>query len=339
MGGGGGTQESTSKTEISPDFKPYITYSLGEAKRLYEGMPAAPETLAVSPTGATTEALARAERRAMAGSPLVGQAQNVFASQMGYTSPYAQRIENLGLSAADPSSAFYRSMMEGQPDSEAMQMARRTASGEYLKPSPYLEGALGQANRLAGEQYTKNIQALQSQAASAGRYGSAAMGQQAGTAQDVFARALTEQNQKAMLENYMGERAAQEAAIGRLGTMEQQRLANRFAGAGGLTAGEQAALQTRLGALGAAENITAADLQRQSAAAQLAPQMAAADFADLQRLLQVGQAREGYEQQAIQGRLAAQDIPLQRLQRAANVFYGAPLETTTEQRATPQGGK
>jgi hypothetical protein len=339
MGGGGGGQTQTSTTTIDPAFKPYITYALGEAQRLYQGMPAAPETLAVAPSEATQQALQMAQQRAISGSPLIGQAQNVLSSQMGYTSPYAQRIENLGLAAADPSGAFYRSMMEGQPESEAMQMARRTASGEYLKPSPYLEGALGQANRLAGEQYTKNIQQLQSEAASRGRYGSAAMGQQAGTTQDIFARALAEQNQKAMLENYMAERGAQEAAIGRLGTMEQQTVANRFAGASGLTAGEQAALQTRLGALGAAQNITAADLARQSAAAQLAPQMAAADFADLQRLLQVGQAREGYQREAIQGRLAAQDIPLQRLARAAQVTYGAPLETSSTSTATPTGGK
>lgn len=238
MGGGGGTQESTTKTEISPDFKPYITYSLGEAKRLYEGMPQAPETLAVAPSAATQQALQMAQQRAIAGSPMLKAAQ-------------------------------------------AEQLA--TIQGRGV--NPFLGGALEQANRLAGEQYTRNIQALQSKAASAGRYGSAAMGQQAGTAQDVFARALAEQGGQLAYSSAEAERA------------------------------------------------------RQVAAAQGAPQMAAADFADLQRLLQVGQAREGYEQQAIQGRLAAQDIPLQRLQRAANVFYGAPLETKTEQRATPQGGK
>jgi len=336
MGGGGGTQES--KTELSPEFKPYVNFSLGEAKRLYQAMPAAPETLAVSPSGATLSALGAAERRALAGSPLVSQAQDVYARQMGYISPYAGRIETMGLGAADPSAGFYRSMMEGQPESEAARLTRETAAGNYLQGgSPFLQGALGQANRLAGEEFTRNIQALQSQAASAGRYGSAALGQQAGQAQDVFARALAEQNQKAYLQNYMAERQAQEAAMGRLGTLEQQAVANRFAGAGGLTSGEQAALQTRLGALGAAQDITAADLARQGQVARFAPELAAQDFADLQRLLQVGQAREGYEQQAIQGRLAAQDIPMQRLQRAANVFYGAPLETKTT--STPQGGK
>jgi hypothetical protein len=142
---------------------------------------------------------------------------------------------------------------------------------------------LEQANRLAGEQYTRNIQNLQSQASSAGRYGSSAMGQQAGQAQDIFARSLAEQG---------GQLAYQSAE---------------------------------------------AERQRQMLAAQAAPQMAAADYADIQRLLQAGQAQEGYAQQALQGQLAAQDLPMQRLQQAANVFYGAPLETTTT--ATPQGGK
>lgn len=234
MGGGGGGQSS--RTEIAPEFKPYITYSLGEAKRVYQGMPAAPETLAVAPSAATQQALQMAQQRAVGGSPLLRAGQ-------------------------------------------AEQLA--TIQGRGV--NPFLGGALQQANRLAGERYTQDIQNLQSQASSAGRYGSAAMGQQAGKAQDIFARALAEQGGQLAYSSAEAERA------------------------------------------------------RQVEAARAAPQMSAADYADLQRLLQVGQAREGYEQQAIQGRLAAQDIPMQRLQQAANVFYGAPLETTTT--STPQGGK
>jgi hypothetical protein len=174
--------------------------------------------------------------------------------------------------------------MAGSPLAQAgMQEQLATIQGRGV--NPFLGGALEQANRLAGEQFTRNVQNLQSQAASAGRYGSSAMGQQAGVAQDIFARALAEQG-------------------GQL-------------------------------AFSSAE----AERQRQVQAAQNAPQMAASDYADIQRLLQVGQGREGYEQRAIQGQLAAQEIPMQRLQQAANVFYGAPLETTTTQQATPQGGK
>jgi hypothetical protein len=80
-----------------------------------------------------------------------------------------------------------------------------------------------------------------------------------------------------------------------------------------------------------------AERARQMQAAQAAPGMAQADYADIQRLLQAGQAQEGYAQQALQGRLAAQDLPMQRLQQAANVFYGAPLETKST--TTTEGGK
>jgi hypothetical protein len=233
-GGGGGTQET--KTEIAPEFKPYITYSLGEAQRLYQGMPQAPETLAPEQSAFSQQAIQQAAQRAQMGSPLVGAAQ-------------------------------------------AEQLA--TIQGRGV--NPFLAGALEQSNRLAGEQYTRNIQNLQSQASSAGRYGSAAMGQQAGQAQDIFARSLAEQGGQLAYQSAEAERA------------------------------------------------------RQIAAAQAAPQMAQADYADIQRLLQAGQAQEGYAQQALQGQLAAQDLPMQRLQQAANVFYGAPLETKTT--ATPQGGK
>ena len=238
MGGGGGGQTQTSTTTIAPEFKPYVTYALGEAQRLYQAFPQAPETLAVAPSEATQQALQMAQQRAIGGSPLLRAAQ-----------------------------------------------AEQQATIEGRGVNPFLAGALEQANRLAGEQYTRNIQALQSKASSAGRYGSAAMGQQAGTAQDVFARALAEQG-------------------GQL-------------------------------AYSSAE----AERQRQIAASQAAPQMSAADYQDLQRLLQVGQAREGFQREAIQGRLAAQDIPLQRLARAAQVTYGAPLETSSTSTATPSGGK
>jgi hypothetical protein len=238
MGGGGGGQTQTSRTEIDSEFKPYITYALGEAQRLYQDMPEAPKTLAAPMSGTTTEALRLAEERALAGSPLLKAAQQEqFATIRG----------------------------------------RET--------NPFLAGALQQANRLAGEEYTRNIQNLQSKAASAGRYGSASMGQQAGVNQDILARALAEQG-------------------GQL-------------------------------AYSSAE----AERNRQMRAVEGAPAMSAADYADIEKLLRVGQGREGYVEKAIQGRLAAQDIPLQRLARAAQVTYGAPLETTSTSTATPSGGK
>ena len=234
MGGGGGTQES--KTEISPDFKPFITYSLEEAKRRYQAMPEAPETLAVSPSAATQQALQMAQQRAVGGSPLLRAAQE----------------EQLA-----------------------------TIQGRGI--NPFLAGAaeaLYRPTTMAGQEA---IRGLQSEASSRGRYGSGAMSQAA-------------------------ERAGYGISQG-LGDAYKQ----------------------------LAYNSSEAERARQVAASQLAPTLGAADYSDIEKLLRVGQGREQYQLQDIQGRLAAQDIPLQRLQRAANIFYGAPLETKTT--STPQGGK
>ena len=233
MSSRGGSETST--TSIGKSFKPYMTYTLGEVQRLYQGMPQAPSTLAPEQSQYSQQAIDLAAQRAQAGSPLSQYAKNELEA---------------------------------------------TIRGREV--NPFLAGALQQTNRVAADEYLRNIQKTQSDASSMGRYGSAAQGQQTGLAQDIFARNLQE-------------------ASGRLAFESSE-----------------------------------AERQRQMAAIQAAPGMAAADYADIQRLLQAGQAQEGYSQQAIQGQLAAQNLPMQNLQQAANVFYGAPLETKT---ATSSGGK
>jgi hypothetical protein len=69
-----GTQTATQS--IDPAIKPYRDFALSEAKRLYENpTPYAPFQTYVSPSEATTSALAGIEQRAMAGSPLLRDAQ------------------------------------------------------------------------------------------------------------------------------------------------------------------------------------------------------------------------------------------------------------------------
>ena len=244
MGGGGGQQNSTTTTSIDPSIKPYVTYGLEEAKRLYEtGSPQFfPGQTYVSPSAQTQQALQMAQERAMAGSPLTGAAQ----------------AETLA-----------------------------TIRGRGV--NPFLAGALEQTNRLAGEQYNRNIQNLQSSAASAGRYGSNAMGQQAGTAQDIFARALTEQGGQLAYNSAEAERARQMAAVG------------------------------------------------------AAPAMANADYADIQRLLSVGGAREAQSAAELQDAMNrfnfAQNLPQMKLSQYANLYSTAPQGSTTTQTATPTGGK
>lgn len=244
MGGGGNPQKSTTTTSIDPSIKPYVTYGLEEAKRLYQG--AGPKFFEgqtyVTPSQATQQALGLAEQRALSGSPLTQAAQ----------------AETLA-----------------------------TIQGKGV--NPFLAGALEQANRLSGEQYTRNIQNLQSKASSMGRYGSSAMGQQAGTAQDIFARALAEQG-------------------GQL-----------------------------------AYNSAEAERARQMAAVNQAPTMAAQDYADIQKLLNVGGAREQQQAAVLQDAMNRwnyeQNLPQMKLQNFANLFSSVPQGNVTTQTATPSGGK
>ena len=244
MGGGGGQQESKTTTSIDPAIKPYVTYGLEEAKRLYESPNPSffPGQTYVSPSEQTQQALQMAQERAMAGSPLTGAAQ-----------------------------------------------AETLATIQGRGVNPFLAGALEQTNRLAGEQFNRNIQNLQSSAASAGRYGSNAMGQQAGQAQDIFARALAEQGGQLAYNSAEAERARQMAAVG------------------------------------------------------AAPQMAQADYADIQRLLSVGGAREAQSAAELQDAMNRfnfqQNLPQMKLQQYANLYSSAPQGSTTTQTATPTGGK
>jgi hypothetical protein len=178
--------------------------------------------------------------------------------------------------------------MAGSPLTGAAQ-AETLATIQGRGVNPFLAGALEQTNRLAGEQYNRNIQNLQSSAASAGRYGSSSMGQQAGTAQDIFARALTEQGGQLAYNSAEAERARQMAAVG------------------------------------------------------AAPQMAQADYADIQRLLSVGGAREAQSAAQLQDAMNRfnfeQNLPQAKLSQFANLFSSVPQGSTTVQTATPTGGK
>ncbi len=239
MSGGGGGQQSTSTTQISPEFKPYINYALSEGKTTYDGLKATvPQQLYVNPSAITSQALAAAEARANAGSPLIQAAQQQSLNT----------INNTGV-------------------------------------NPFLSGALSAAYQPTVAAAQEGFRGLQGNLSLAGRYGSDA-----------------------------GNQLAQRAGQG-FGTGIGNSMANL------------------------AYNSSEAQANRQQNAIQLAPQLGNADYYDIGQLLKVGQAQEGYDQAKINGQLAGIDAAFKPLQNATRVFYGAPLESTTTQQATPTGGK
>jgi hypothetical protein len=75
MGGGGG--KSTTTQGIDKALRPFVTYGLNEAQRLYQSETPSffPGQTFIGPSEATTQAMQAATQRAQAGSPLLRQAQ------------------------------------------------------------------------------------------------------------------------------------------------------------------------------------------------------------------------------------------------------------------------
>ena len=205
-------------------------------------------------------------------------------------SPYQQQFSNMAQNAyVDPNQSFYQGMRGGAMQNEALAGTRATSQGAYLGGSPYLEGALGQANRLTAESLQEGIRGLQSKTSLAGRYGSGAEQQLAGKMTDAAARALAEQNQQAYLQNYQQERGLQEQALQSLGGLSQQGFVNQLTGAQGLGTAAQQAYANQMGATQAAQGVYGADLANRMAAAQAGQGVYQSDFANQMAATQAGQ--------------------------------------------------
>tara|TARA_R100001510_G_scaffold11754_1_gene9000 strand:+ start:4729 stop:5559 length:831 start_codon:yes stop_codon:yes gene_type:complete len=89
----------------------------------------------------------------------------------------------------------------------------------------------------------------------------------------------------------------------------------------------------------------ARERQNQLAQTQLAPSMAAQDYADIDRLLKLGQAAEGYQAMALEDDINRfnfnTNLPQLKLQQYLNAAYGAPMgqvQTVPVPRTNPIAG-
>lgn len=180
-----------------------------------------------------------------------------------------------GQTYVSPSAATQTALQAAQTRAISGSPIQQAAQQEYLSTiqgkgvNPFLEGALAGANRQATEAYTRGVQGLQSKASSMGRYGSNAMGQQVGQAQDVFGRNLAETAGNLAYQSAEAERGRQMAAVANAPAYAQsdyqdiQRL---------LTAGQAGEQYT--------QNALQADINRYNYEQQL-PQMKLQNFANL----------------------------------------------------------
>jgi len=126
-GGGSGGGSSTTSTKLDPTIRPFVEYGLNEAKGLYQS--STPSYYGgqtyVGPSGQTQQALRAAQSRAMAGSPLLSQAQG----QQGAT------VGGQFLSAGNP---YF---------SQAMQGAAQGATQNYNDAIMAAQSSASQAGR------------------------------------------------------------------------------------------------------------------------------------------------------------------------------------------------
>ena len=140
------------------------------------------------------------------------------------------------------------------------------------------------------------------------------------------AQAATTQFQKAI-----GDIGSAASRAGRYGSGAMERLQGQ--------ASNQLAQQLANTAGALAYQNYGAERQRQTAATMAAPQMAQADYQDIQNLLNAGQLREGYTGQQLQSDINRfnfqQNAPQQNLATFLSSVYGNPL---TRQGQTTQAG-
>lgn len=327
----------TTTTQIDPTIQPFLSYGLGEAQRLYQagGPQYYPGQTYVAPSETTLTGLQALEQRASQGSPLAGAARGAVQSAIqGQQSPAAQMYANIyGQAGYNPTSQFYTGLLGGTVN-PAMAGTQATASGQYLSGNPFFQGAFAPAAQAATSQFQKAIGDVTSAASKAGRYGSGAMQNLQGQASNQLAQQLANTAGQLAYQNYAQERGLQESALGRVGALSQQDIANRMAAAQGLGGNYQQALATQLAATGGVGQTFASDVGRQLTAAGMVPQMSQMEYQDIQNLLAAGQAREGYTGQQLASDIARfnflQNAPQQNLATFLSSVYGNPLTRQTQ---------
>ena len=300
--GGGGTQ--TVRTELDPVVRPFVEYGLQEAQDQYQAGPMEfyPGQTFVGPSAMTQAGMQAAQQRALAGSPLVRGAQQTVGAMQ---------------TAINPALGAFGDIYGRAGSNPAMGMTQQTAGGGYLGGNPFFQGAFQPAARAAQDTFEQGIRGISSQASQAGRYGSGAMGQLQDRASGQFAQSLADTAGQLAYQNYGQERGLQEQAIQNVGNIFNQ------------------GLQTQMGAATGIAQTAASDMQRQLQAAAMSPDMAAQDYADIQRLIDLGQMQEGYQEMALGDAMNRfnfqQQAPQSSLQSYLSAAFGSPQGSQTSQ--------
>jgi hypothetical protein len=169
---------TTSTSSIDPALLPYLTQGLQRAQSLFltgQQPEFFPGQTYVSPSAATTEAIAQQEQLARQQSPVLQQAQQAYTSSLGQV---------------------------GQ-----------TAAGGFLNANPYQQAMMEAATRPLTQQFSQAVlPGISSLYSRSGRLGSGAMERALGTATEAYGRSLGDITANIAGTQYQQERGLQQQA-------------------------------------------------------------------------------------------------------------------------------
>jgi hypothetical protein len=327
-------QSTTSTSSIDPALLPYLTQGLERAQSLFltgQQPEFFPGQTYVSPSSATTDALAQQEALARQNSQVLGQAQQAFMGGLTAQSQAAPLFQNIyGQAGTQAGANVYGQIAGGQLQNQATQQLQNIAGGSFLNANPYQQQMMQAATRPLEQQFSQSVlPGISSLYSKSGRLGSGSMERALGTASESFGRALGDVTSNIAGTQFQQERGLQQQALGQLANVSQQDIANRLAGATGLQSAQQAQFGTQLQAASGLGTTQAQDLSRQLQASLAAPQVYGQQFLPSQTLSQVGAQQEAIAAQPLQEQMArftfGQQLPYQQLQGYLSSVYGSPM--------------
>mgnify|MGYP003140010230 CR=1 FL=1 len=257
-GGGGGAQSINTQVEPPAYAKPFLEFGLAEAQEQFLSPQPQffPQSTVVGFAPESQMALNMVRDRALAGSPLITEAQSAIrsAAQGGFGN------EALPLA---------RGLTGGANLGEAIDLTRATARGDFLGGSPGLQGAIDRALDPVQNR-------IQSQFSRAGRLGS-------GANQDVLTRGLANAASDIAYQDYSRERQNQLAAQQNLANLQAQQFSSQMAGINALGGLSSQDLARRLSAAQLAPqfaDLDFRDAERLAAVGSAREQQAQAELAD-----------------------------------------------------------
>jgi hypothetical protein len=337
---------TTGTSSIDPTLLPYLTTGLDRAKSLFltGAQPTYfPGQTYVSPSAASSDALAQQEALARQQNPLLQQAQQAFLGGLTTQSQATPLYQNIyGAASTQPGAGVYQQAAQGgmqvagqpqlqslygqagmQPGQQVFGQAAQgqlgnvatgqlanIAGGGFLNSNPYQQQMIQSATRPLQQAFSEQVlPGISSLYSKSGRLGSGSMERALGSATESYGRALGDVSSNLAGSQYQAERQLQQSALGQLAGVSAQDIQTRLSGASSLEQAQRAATGQQAGIAGQLAGLSAQDIQtRLAGASGLQGAQSAALGTQLQAASGVGSTQAADLSRQLQASLSAPSI-------------------------------